>query len=1122
MPELSLPNLSETLNIQLSEGIATSSELQSTMEVGVLYIDWTKTRNGNKHGLCGCIKLKNEDEPIAISMSQRQLSVNGESHYFVESEKFDTHKDAIETLFRNLWESEQKKPKGTIGQVDGVDASAVMQKTRVSDMYSYEEATTKPEHFDKITQATTGDAHGSVVKVLFKCLHDLGCQMEKDPWDKLVALCRTMPDDLDFGNIKLSGPYNAAVWENTCKQIFQALEQCLKLKLINQKQHDFLQSLYKAVTTVVTIEPRDKDANVQIKQSLENLVIGNAEITFPLFENLINEQLKNSVGKLWDDSLSTVEKEKIKKKLGRFIGDVFGDRGPNDALMGIVFRQLKALGIPITLIIGNHDLELINAFEKFQENSNQLCNRNIGKDQSGSLVRMNILCNANDGVGVAGVTYKSVRQLYDDVLVPQFKVLDYSVGLKDGKEHLTLFSHAPTKPSIIWKAAYRLGMVPLKPLKQCGVKDFIKMIDFVNQEASMHLKAGNFVATLCDGQLENSGDGIDALDGNNPFDCFFWRRDKKRDDDALLSEALAGYACVSGHTPEGRPDPDVDLDNDVLKGKAEYENQDFTVWASSDAHSRSLSDTKVEGIDYEASRNKAEEILIANAQLFVKMFIATGSKFSGEVSSQKSICQDKLRYEKKKKDLKSSELIAKYLKELETYALIPNLDVSSIESYFNAVENVEVLKLVYLNRTDIVEETANHQAVEHPLITIDPAQEVISETIKAIIKNIDTLYTLVNSQSLPLVQKRNITMLLTQGIEATSTANTSTYYNRVFIGILTPIILFVNALRANDPRYNNCYKIIAEINVQVQALGYTDKTMPLWLNLKSKEELKAVEPSIPEDEEGDVVIEDDEEELKDEKKNAAFTNSKIKRILKQAINLHAFSSGLLKDVSKKKQSIKTSVESLVNTGENKVDLTFEPGYDGTGVGKKIDHYELKVTPKVASTSSVKKSDSSENLSTSLKPQSHTIMEIHEKKISVPKDWKDGFGDENKSKVHDDNDSNLVKPMSNLTKMAKIALDTYIKTSGAEPGEGKKTIRLSGSDPDLRREIERLIAFNHESINVDDHDKYDDKGVEKKCYGEYLSVAPTLNRAASIFQGVKKQNENRVNNENTRDINLSHH
>jgi hypothetical protein len=119
----------------------------------------------------------------------------------------------------------------------------------------------------------------------------------------------------------------------------------------------------------------------------------------------------------------------------RFIGDVLADRGNNDWFVLLLLNQLALEKVPYVIVMGNHDVAFMDAYEGYEKRGHTLESACIkGKGFTLSLHHLNFL------VKHKLFSLEKLTALVERAYKPYLTLLSYSLHQKN--QQITLFSHA--------------------------------------------------------------------------------------------------------------------------------------------------------------------------------------------------------------------------------------------------------------------------------------------------------------------------------------------------------------------------------------------------------------------------------------------------------------------------------------------------------------------------------------------------------------------------------------------------------------------------------------------------------------------------------------------------------
>ncbi len=234
----------------------------------------------------------------------------------------------------------------------------------------------------------------------------------------------------------------------------------------------------------------------------------------------------------------------------RLIGDILADGGSNDYFTLLVLKKLNQAKIPLRILLSNHDMEFIIAYER----GGAFVSDHLQGDQSISMKNLETLRKKN------WVTVESVAALVREHYLPFIVPLDASFD--EGRTKLTLYSHAPIGLLTLQRLTAWLGV----PYAE-GTEGLAKTIASINE-----VFVRDYVRTRKINSLFDLSGGASVPEGMaNPIVFLTWNRrsaELRRPDT---------YAFVHGHhqgAPSGGNVINLDAANEL--GAKTYERSVYT------------------------------------------------------------------------------------------------------------------------------------------------------------------------------------------------------------------------------------------------------------------------------------------------------------------------------------------------------------------------------------------------------------------------------------------------------------------------------------------------------------------------------------------------------------------
>lgn len=182
----------------------------------------------------------------------------------------------------------------------------------------------------------------------------------------------------------------------------------------------------------------------------ENVVRGISELDY---ENIYTIHINSMKDKLTHEDINRFKK--IIKQLSPvnpdkspqiyLIGDVLADRSGNDYLTLLLIAQIKALKIPLTIIVSNHDREFLGAHERGEIINVQtvpwLAQFNCGISSNQSLINLGKL------IKKKLVGTDEIEELIEKIYLPLLQGI--SISINEHEKRIIFITHAPVGLSIV-------------------------------------------------------------------------------------------------------------------------------------------------------------------------------------------------------------------------------------------------------------------------------------------------------------------------------------------------------------------------------------------------------------------------------------------------------------------------------------------------------------------------------------------------------------------------------------------------------------------------------------------------------------------------------------------------
>lgn len=167
------------------------------------------------------------------------------------------------------------------------------------------------------------------------------------------------------------------------------------------------------------------------------------------------------------------------KVLVRLIGDELADRGQNDYFILKIIEKLSKDGIELEILLSNHGMEFICAYESGFER----LDLSLQRQQARSMYEFYNFFQAKDVKQSQNQMEKSLaEEIVANHYIPYIKAITYSLSEDGGA--ITIYSHAPIGMTAIQYLAEKLEV----GYKDNDLKALVKTIDQINQKLQVHLQ----------------------------------------------------------------------------------------------------------------------------------------------------------------------------------------------------------------------------------------------------------------------------------------------------------------------------------------------------------------------------------------------------------------------------------------------------------------------------------------------------------------------------------------------------------------------------------------------------------------------------------------------------------
>lgn len=251
------------------------------------------------------------------------------------------------------------------------------------------------------------------------------------------------------------------------------------------------------------------------------------------------------------NSILTKVKFHAKSKL-RLLGDELADRGNNDYFTLKILEKLNTADVPVEIILSNHSVEFIEAYEKQERFEPQMLFLGFAH----SMQRLQNL------IDKGLVLKKEILEIVDKAYKPTLKVISYS--LDDSKKEITIYSHAAIGVKTIKSLAEKLSI----NYGDTSAEKLAQTIDKINESFQEKTKT-NMINTLYARKNMEEGFTNPNADLNDaPIEFTMWNRRYDVIDRPVNHKGYELY-FVHGHDssdPIAEEQHICNLDNQLGKG----------------------------------------------------------------------------------------------------------------------------------------------------------------------------------------------------------------------------------------------------------------------------------------------------------------------------------------------------------------------------------------------------------------------------------------------------------------------------------------------------------------------------------------------------------------------------
>jgi hypothetical protein len=269
------------------------------------------------------------------------------------------------------------------------------------------------------------------------------------------------------------------------------------------------------------------------------------------YETLVTIYRKNQHDLVAED-LTTFNKLLLKIEFSthikvRLIGDEVADRGQNDFFIFKILEKLTKARVPIEILLSNHGLEFIEAYEIDTRFSPPRLDQGYNPGHANSMSNLQRL------IDRGLVKREEILELVKNAYQPTLRIISYS--LNEDKSKISLYSHAPVGITIIKRLAEKFGL----EYNNSSALELAKTIDRINAAFQVHLQDKTLHTCYDAGKLWLAYNGVNYPE-TDVIEFITWNRSY------VELVRPAEYNFIHGHDPNGPTEGHIyNLDNHLGK-----------------------------------------------------------------------------------------------------------------------------------------------------------------------------------------------------------------------------------------------------------------------------------------------------------------------------------------------------------------------------------------------------------------------------------------------------------------------------------------------------------------------------------------------------------------------------
>lgn len=254
----------------------------------------------------------------------------------------------------------------------------------------------------------------------------------------------------------------------------------------------------------------------------------------------------------------------------RLLGDELADRGNNDYFTLKILEKMAESRVPVEVILSNHSVEFIEAYEKRDQFTSPMLNSYFAK----SMEYLQYFINEHH------VSRKEILEIIRKVYKPILKAISYS--LSEDKKEITIHSHAAIGLNTVKSLAKAINVY----YRAATTIELAETIDEINKKFQEHVQANTVHTLYTRVDMLKGFKESDKVDLRyTPWVFIMWNRAYNK---IFRPAKHSGYKVSFAHghdssDPKQEKDHIYNLDNNL--GKGPPNNKDvYTVLYTDNSH----------------------------------------------------------------------------------------------------------------------------------------------------------------------------------------------------------------------------------------------------------------------------------------------------------------------------------------------------------------------------------------------------------------------------------------------------------------------------------------------------------------------------------------------------------